>query len=129
MREGTTSNGDDLDVELENVSLAQGSSSLRYSILQSSPLGSQRHLEVALAITSLEESHQMQNEENRMEKREWPQSTSTKEKRHTVNMKEGNHPRNRYILSIVAQHSQGNCNKKRENAIKRKKLLTMSLNV
>ena len=43
-------------MELKNVSQAQGSSFLRYSISQSSPIGSQRHLEVALAITDLEES-------------------------------------------------------------------------
>ena len=47
-------NGDELDMELENVSPAQGSSSLRYSISQSSPISSQRHLEVALAIINLE---------------------------------------------------------------------------
>lgn len=127
MRDGTTSNGGDLDVELENVSLAQGSSSLRYSILQSSPFGSQHHLEVALAITNLEESHQMQNEENWVEN--GPNQHPPRRRDHTVNMKEGNHPRNRYFLSIVAQHSQGNCNRKRENAIKRNKRVTMSLNV
>jgi hypothetical protein len=56
VREGTASNGDDLDMELKNVSPTQGNSSLRYSISQSSPFDSQCHLEVALAITNLEES-------------------------------------------------------------------------
>lgn len=53
-REGTATNEEDLDMELENVSPAQGSSSLRYSISQSSPIGSQRQLETTLATTNLE---------------------------------------------------------------------------
>jgi hypothetical protein len=47
-------NGDELDMELENVSRAQVSSSLRYSISESSPIGNQHHLEVALAIINVE---------------------------------------------------------------------------
>lgn len=43
-------------MELENISLAKGNSSLRYLISQSSPISSQRHLDVVFAITNLEES-------------------------------------------------------------------------
>jgi hypothetical protein len=49
------SNGDDLDMELVNVSSAQGSSSLRYSFSHSMSIDSQCNLEVALATTNLEE--------------------------------------------------------------------------
>ena len=53
--EDIATNGNDFDMELENVSLAQGSSSLRYSISHTIPIGSQRHLEATLEITNLED--------------------------------------------------------------------------
>ena len=50
-------NDNDLDMELENVSPAYRSSSLRYSFSQKNPIGSQCDLEATLAITNLEELH------------------------------------------------------------------------
>ena len=82
-----------------DISLAHGSSFLRYPISQSSPIGSQRHLEAALAITNLEHFTSSVKQRKTGWRRENIPNQHPSRGRDT---KQGNHSRNRYCLSIVA---------------------------
>ena len=74
--------------------------SLRYSFSQNSPIGSQHHLEIALAIINIEKS--TPSAKVRKPDENSPNQHPPKEKDRTLNMKQGNHPWYRYCLLNVA---------------------------